>query len=330
LVRSFVLCALFALALVVTGFAWFAPAALHAAPRLLEIGLPLLFVLLAGALVLVDAGVQRAAMTASAKALEEEQDRTFQLQEADRVKNTFLAAVNHELRTPLTSILGFSLTLLDRGAELDAAQRTMMLNTVVTEAEHLEDLLADLLDLDRLTRGRSTLLLGPVDPGRLVEVAVARTERRTGRDVGLTVERGAQVSLDAAKVQRIVENLVGNASKYTPADAPINVSMRYVGSGIEIRVDDGGPGIPEELHAVVFEPFYRVHDTHAPGTGIGLSLVDQFSRLHGGRAWVQPCADGGCSFRVQLPSVTQPRAAPGAPRGAVAPSVVGQLVNRAD
>ena len=329
-VRTVTLVALASVTLASACVAWFAPGAMHAAPRSFEVALPLLVFLLAGLLAVVDVRIQRAATAAAKVALEAEQDRTFQLQEADRVKNTFLAAVNHELRTPLTSILGFSLTLLDRDDELDAMQRATMLRMVVTEAEHLEDLLADLLDLDRLTRGRTSLLVDTVDPARLVEAAVARTQRRTGRHVELDVERGTAISIDAPKVQRIVENLVGNAAKYSPPDADISVSLRHADGVVELRVDDGGPGIPEELRTTIFEPFYRIRGSHAAGTGIGLSLVDQFSRLHGGRAWVEPRAGGGSSFRVQLPAVRSARPTSSAPRGAATPSSVGQLVSRTD
>ena len=242
-------------------------------------------------------------------ALVDERERGARLREADDLKNTFLAALSHELRTPLTSILGFAMTLLDR-PELDAVQRERMLRTVVVEAEHLEDILANLLDLDRLTRGKATLVPVELDPARVVLHALTHVQRRTTRTIERTLERGVRVRLDAAKVERIVENLVANALKYTPEDAAITVQMATRGDGIRIVVEDTGPGIDEDLRATIFEPFQRGVDPGVAGTGIGLSLVDRFSRLHGGRAWVEERPGGGCRFCVDLPSAPAPSASP--------------------
>lgn len=276
-------------------------------PRWTAVGVPALLVLVAGLLTAMATIGHRRTGLAVERQLVDERDRIARLREADELKNTFLAAVSHELRSPLTSILGFALTLLDR-EELDAAQRERMLRTIVVEAEHLEDILANLLDLDRLTRGKTTLVPVEVDPARLVGGAVEHVQRRTDRDVQLELERGLRVVVDAAKVERIVENLVGNAVKYTPAHAAIVVAMQREGDGIRIRVDDAGPGIGAELRDAIFEPFRRgTSASGVPGTGIGLSLVDRFSRMHGGRAWVEERPGGGSRFQVYLPSTTEPR-----------------------
>jgi signal transduction histidine kinase len=242
--------------------------------------------------------------------LRDEQDRSLRLREADQLKNTYLAAVSHELRTPLTSIMGFSMTLLDR-PELDQQQRERMLRTVVAEAEHLEEILANLLDLDRLSRGKATLAPAKLDPAHVVRRAVDAVHRRSGRAIRLELDEDVHVYLDAAKVERIVENLVGNAVKYTPRDEEIVVAMRGEQRGITLRVDDRGPGVDGELRMHVFEPFRRGSHAGIPGSGIGLSLVDHFARMHGGRAWVEDRPGGGARFLVHLPSVGD-----GAPLGA--------------
>ncbi len=274
------------------------------------VGVPLLLVIVAGVLTaLATLSHHRSGMVVR-RQLDDERDRALRLREADDLKNTFLAAVSHELRTPLTSILGFAVTMLDR-PELDDAQRVRMLRTIVEEAEHLEDILANLLDLDRLTRGKATLVPVDVDPAVVVREAVAHVERRSGRVIGVDLTAGLQVRVDVAKVERIVENLVVNAVKYTPDTADVTVHMHPDSRGIVIRVDDGGPGIGSELRETIFEPFRRGKDVGVPGTGIGLSLVDRFSRMHGGRAWVEERPGGGCRFQVYLPS----NVAPGTPRG---------------
>jgi signal transduction histidine kinase len=275
-------------------------------------GVPMVLIFFAGALTSFAMLSQTRTGQQVRRELDDERDRAHRLREADDVKNTFLAAVSHELRTPLTSILGFAVTMLDR-PDIDDEQRERMLRTIVTEAEHLEDILANLLDLDRLTRGKATLVAVEVDPAVLVREAVQHVQRRCGREVELDLASGLRMRLDAAKVERIVENLVGNAVKFTPEDVPVHVQLRPDSRGVVIVVDDGGPGISRELRESVFEPFRRGNDVGVPGTGIGLSLVDRFSRMHGGRAWVEERPGGGCRFQVYLPggtSTPEPNAHP--------------------
>jgi signal transduction histidine kinase len=110
-------------------------------------------------------------------------------------------------------------------------------------------------------------------------------------------------NVDPTHVERIVQNLVGNAVKYTPDASPITLTVRtgYEGA-VVITVSDEGPGIPEAERKSVFEPFHRLADaSHAQGAGVGLALVARFARMHGGRAWITDSASGGCSFHVLLP-----------------------------
>ena len=114
--------------------------------------------------------------------------------------------------------------------------------------------------------------------------------------------------VDAPKVERIVENLLANAIKYTPSGTPIWVKVERVPEGALLTVEDAGPGIPQEERATVFEPFHQGanRSTHAPGVGIGLSLVARFAELHGGRAWVDDRDGGGAAFRVLLRDPADP------------------------
>ncbi|MEO6867279.1 MAG: ATP-binding protein [Gaiellales bacterium] len=266
-----------------------------------SIGVPVILVVVAGVLaVTVVHAMSRHAKGLGAQ-LADERSYTASLRDADDLKNTFLAAVSHELRTPLTSILGFAMTVLDRPGISDQ-QRAEMLRTIVEEAEHLEGILANLLDLDRLTRGKSTLVVREAAPADVITSVVLRIHARTGRTVRLDLEEGPAIPLDAAKIERVIENLVSNAVKYTPAGADIDVRLRYDSHGVTVRVDDAGPGISRELRETIFEPFRRGSDVGVAGTGIGLSLVDRFSRMHGGRAWLEERPGGGCRFQVYLPA----------------------------
>lgn len=219
----------------------------------------------------------------------------------EQVRENILIAVSHELRTPLTAILGFALTLRDRGSEMTPALRVQMVEHVVEQAERLQRLLADLLDADRLRRGTVAASFEELDVGELVE-RTARSRPTGDHPLELDV-RPVVARVDAAKVERIVENLVGNAVKHTPPGTPIAVRVARNGSGVLIAVEDEGPGIPDDARESVFRLFVRGTGGHAeaPGTGIGLALVEQFTRLHGGEAWVEPREAGGSSFRVLLP-----------------------------
>ena len=109
--------------------------------------------------------------------------------------------------------------------------------------------------------------------------------------------------VDGAQLERIIENLVTNAVRYTPAGTAIWVSVNVDSDGVLLTVEDAGPGIPPELRESVFEPFRQGSEvvSHSPGVGIGLSLVARFAELHDGRAWVEERPGGGASFRVYLP-----------------------------
>jgi PAS domain S-box-containing protein len=114
--------------------------------------------------------------------------------------------------------------------------------------------------------------------------------------------------VDSAKVERVVENLLANAGRHTTPDTPVWVKLARRDGGVLLAVEDAGGGVPRELRATLFEPFRREPGAaaHAPGVGIGLSLVARFAELHGGRAWVQDRPGGGASFRVLLPDAAEP------------------------
>jgi PAS domain S-box-containing protein len=217
----------------------------------------------------------------------------------DELRDNILATVSHELRTPLTAIIGFTLTLLEKGPSLPDATRSEIVRHLAEQARRLERLLSDLLDLDRLRHGVVRPSFRPTDVGELA-ARVAETSAN-GRRVDVRVE-SVTADVDAPKVERIVENLLVNAVKHTPAGADVRLRVERLDDSVLIAVDDRGPGVPGDEREAIFELFNRgAALPGVAGTGVGLSLVAQFAELHGGRAWVEENPGGGASFRVVLP-----------------------------
>jgi PAS domain S-box-containing protein len=219
----------------------------------------------------------------------------------DALRDSILSTVSHELRTPLTSIVGFAMTLKERGVKLAEPTAREIVDNLNEQAQKLDRLLSDLLDLDRLRHGFVRPSFRPTDIGSLVSQVAAS---RASDSHPIRVEaQTAMAEVDAPKVERIVENLLANALTHTPPGTEIRVRVEPSDTGVLVAVDDRGPGVTEEEREAIFDIFNRGSATpDVRGTGIGLSLVSQFTALHGGRAWVEDNDGGGSSFRVFLPA----------------------------
>jgi signal transduction histidine kinase len=176
------------------------------------------------------------------------------------------------------------------------------LHRIATNARKLDHLLSDLLDLDRLDRGIVEPRRRSTDLTSLIARTVANSGVRESRRVEIDVAP-IEALLDGPKVERMVENLLVNAVRHTPADAAIWVRAHRENGGVVVAVEDEGEGVPSEIREAIFEPFRQGPEApqHAPGVGIGLSLVARFAELHGGRAWCEEREGGGASFRIYLP-----------------------------
>jgi K+-sensing histidine kinase KdpD len=251
--------------------------------------------------VLFDITGHKLAQDALRGALKRERDAASRLRTLDELKNTFLHAVSHELRTPLSTILGSALTLERADLILSPEDERDLLRRLASNARKLDRLLCDLLDLDRLDRGIVEPNRRPTDVGELLRRVVREAEIPPDRAVHVDAPP-AVVAIDAAKVERVVENLLRNAVRHTATNTPIWVRAELQRDGVVIAVEDAGEGVPAGLRDQVFSAFVRGPGAkaHAPGVGIGLSLVAKFAQLHGGRAWVEDRVGGGASFRVFL------------------------------
>ncbi|MGH2683592.1 MAG: PAS domain-containing sensor histidine kinase [Actinomycetota bacterium] len=248
------------------------------------------------------------------RAYEREREAADRLRSLDEMKNAFLNAVSHELRTPLAALLGFALTLEQQGEGLSREEQLDLVARLARNARKLDTLLSDLLDLDRLRRGVLEPQRRLVDVGALAHRVVEEAQVALDR-----IEMDAApvvAAVDGPKVERILENLVANSAKHAGPGTRIWVTVQQQDGGVLLVVDDDGSGIPDDLKQAIFEPFRQGDGVrpHAPGAGIGLSLVALFAELHGGRAWVEDRPGGGSSFRVFLPAgseVSQVRASEG-------------------
>ncbi len=229
------------------------------------------------------------------------------LQELDHLRTTFLRAVSHELRTPLTGVVGYIETLRARQGTLTPEQTTEMLDGVGRNATRLDVLLTNLLDIDRISRGVIAPLRGQTDLGELVATVVAETTTPR-HQVDVVIQGDVVIRVEASKIERIVENLVGNATKHTPPGTRILVTVAGHDAAVEVTVEDDGPGLQGVDEISAFQPFAQGHDSAhspSPGTGIGLSLVSRFAELHGGSVDVRRGELGGASFVVRLPRVEE-------------------------
>ncbi len=222
-------------------------------------------------------------------------DRYRQL---DETKTAFLTAVSHELRTPLTVVRGLAETLVRLRTELDDRVRAHLEDGLLHHSQRLTSLLDELLDIDRLSRGTLQTERQEVDLAALVRATVAASP--VGHRCHLQVPEQELAWVDAVQFEHLLANLLSNVEKYAPEGAVEVTLAAPAPDRLCLRVADHGPGIPASERARVFEPFVRLHDEHPqPGTGVGLTLVAEFARLHDGRAWIE--GEGGTTVVVDLP-----------------------------
>ncbi|MBK7862564.1 MAG: response regulator [Archangiaceae bacterium] len=243
----------------------------------------------------------------AARALEGERRRAETLAELDRAKTAFFSNVSHEFRTPLTLMLGpIDDGLADTRHPLPAEQRER-LELVQRNGLRLQKLVNSLLDFARIEAGRSYAQFSPTDLCALTR-ELASSFRSALEHAGLKLEVDCEalpgpVWVDAAMWEKIVLNLLSNAFKFT-FNGTVRLALEARGEQVELRVSDTGIGIAREAQARIFERFYRVEGARGrshEGSGIGLALVSELVKLHGGSVTVQSAPGEGSTFTVTLP-----------------------------
>jgi signal transduction histidine kinase/DNA-directed RNA polymerase specialized sigma24 family protein len=227
------------------------------------------------------------------------------LADLDRMKNDFLSTVSHELRTPLTVITGMGRTLEHQWEAIDDETRGDFLTRLNANAATLDHVIAQLLDFSKLEAGQLRPDPTDIDLSRLLPAVVDRlASLLSGYHVELDVAPGLSTQADPGLIERIVENLLSNASKYTPAGSRVSVSAHEDGPDhVIVAVSDDGPGIPESEVARIGERFFRGGDVHTRstrGTGLGLAVVSEILELHGSRLDVESRVGEGSRFSFRL------------------------------
>ncbi len=252
--------------------------------------------------------------------------------ESDRLKSALLHGVSHDLRTPLGAIKGAVSNLLDEEVAWEPAARRSLLQTIDLEADRLNRLVRNLLDMSRIEAGGAMPVKELAALDDVLGPALHRLREHL-RQHPLTVVVPPDLPLipmALLQIDQVFTNLLENAAKYTSPGTPIWITASSDGRAVQIDLADAGPGVAADERAHIFEKFYRVggHERAESGSGLGLTICRYWVEAHGGRLWVEPRPGGGAVFCFTLPlhdparrtlvhpATTDRRAEPPAPQGA--------------
>ncbi len=231
--------------------------------------------------------------------------------ETERLRSSLLSAVSHDLRTPLSVITGAASTLLEGNENLPPELRRELLDSILQGAEHLNRLMANLLDMTRLEAGALEVHKDWQSLEDIVGAALAHLAPQLKEHPVLTHIQPELpfVPMDDLLIEQVLVNLLENAAKYSPAETPIEITAFANESRITVEVADRGPGLPQADLERVFEKFYRAASASGrPGAGLGLTICRGIVELHGGQIEAENRPGGGAVLRFTLPlAATQPQ-----------------------
>jgi two-component system sensor histidine kinase KdpD len=260
-----------------------------------------LLVTFAGEAALAVQRVELAAAAAHAEAL----------READEMKTALMTSISHDLKTPLAGIKTSVTSLLDKNVKWSAEDVAAFLETIDSQADRLNQVISDILDLNRIESGVVAPVCRPLAGRGLLEEARSRTAASwAGRDVTVDAASNLVVLADESLIAQALVNLIENAAKYSTPGRPIHLRATPAGDRVELTVEDEGPGIARDDLAHVFERFYRAaeHSRRVKGSGLGLAIVKGFVTLSGGNVRAES-SPAGTRFVISLPSAVAEKAA---------------------
>jgi two-component system, OmpR family, sensor histidine kinase KdpD len=224
--------------------------------------------------------------------------------EAEAIRNALLASISHDLRTPLATITGGAATLAGNLEALSVADRKALASSVSDEAARMSDRITTLLDLVRLETGAIQPRFEQYELEEILGSALHRLEARLRRhQVRIELPQDLPLlQVDGPLIEQVLENLLDNAAKYTPAGSEIRISARTLTRTIEVSVEDNGPGLPGSDPEILFEKFQRgAPESAAGGIGLGLTICRTILRLHGGSIWAEQRSPHGAALRFSVP-----------------------------
>ena len=230
-------------------------------------------------------------------------------QQLAQLRVDFVSGVSHELRTPLAQIRLFA-ELLRNGQLRSDAERERSFGIIDEEAQRLTYLVENVLAFARSEHGRNTVIVEPLEMDREMQAAIdafAPLARVKRAKINSSIEPGLVSRVDPRGLRQVVLNLLDNAVKYGPVGQTVNVSLSGTDDKVLIAVEDKGPGVPRSDREKIWDPYVRLTratESAAGGSGIGLSIVRELVRLHGGRTWVEEAPSGGARFVVEFPKVS--------------------------
>jgi two-component system sensor histidine kinase KdpD len=221
------------------------------------------------------------------------------LAEGNRIRTALLAAVSHDLRTPLASIKASVSSLRQTDVQWTAADEADLLATIEQNADRLDALIGNLLDLSRLHTGSLEPFLRPTAIDEVAPVALRGLDAPV--QLQIAVPDGVPlVRADPGLLERVLANLFSNALRHSPLSSPPALHARLAGETVVLEVIDHGQGVPDNLKQRIFEPFQRLDDRH-PGVGLGLAVAKGFAEAMGGAIAAADTPGGGLTIRVTLP-----------------------------
>ena len=246
----------------------------------------------------------QAALAVERASLAEQARHSELLQATEKLQAALLNSISHDLRTPLVSITGALSSLREESLNINQEGRDSLLETAYGEAERLNRLVANLLNMTRLEANAIHLRLEPCDIQDAIGSALNQLEERLGnKPIVVTIPEGLPlVSLDFALFGQVLANVIDNAVKYSPKDSQIDIDVTQTEKAISIHVRDRGIGIPEEDLERVFDKFYRVSRPESVnGTGLGLAICKGIAETHGGQISAANRQGGGTVITITLP-----------------------------